>query len=182
MLHVKLFFFSSCIALSFHTTRKNSLPLFTPLGGDWFYIYIYIFFFQESLLSSFMPLSFQTLENSIRPFIPFWRGWFLGIFQWFLLSFFIELSIHAFGRGGSCTSILLFSSCIALLFHATRKKLFYPYSLLWEGVDFISIYIHIFLSRIFSITPHVSPISNFRKMPLDHSFPFWRDWFLCISQ
>ena len=34
----------------------------------------------------------------------------------------------------------------------------------------LSLYIHIFLSRISSIIPHVSPIPNFRRMPLDHSF------------
>ena len=85
-----------------------------------------------------MPLSFQTLENSIRPRIPpcFWEGWMLP-------------------------SILLFSSCIALLFHATRKKLFYPYSLLWEGVDFISIYTYTYIS-FKNIFYHPSCFSHFK--------------------
>ena len=126
------FLLSSLIALSFHTTGQTILPLFTPLGGDWFsfflsrvssiilhcsinpccwegvdvpcqtfhllscialspillgqilypfwllwegvdfiYIYIYINFFQESILSSFMSLPLQTWKNAIRPLIPF---------------------------------------------------------------------------------------------------------------
>ena len=36
------FHLSSCIALSFHTTRKNYSTLIHPLGGDGFYIYIYL--------------------------------------------------------------------------------------------------------------------------------------------
>ena len=96
-----LFFYHPALLCHSIRLEKSTLPLFTPLGGDWFYIsiYIHIHFFQESLLSSFMPLSFQTLENAIRPFISFCREWFLCIFQKLLLSLFIALSTHAFGRG-----------------------------------------------------------------------------------
>ena len=34
------FLLSSRIALSFHTTGHTILPLFTPLGGDWFYFFL----------------------------------------------------------------------------------------------------------------------------------------------
>ena len=98
------FLLSSCIVLSFHTTRKTILSLFTPLIGDWFYIYLYIF--QESL-SSCIALSIHAL------FYPYSLLWeeidfiyiyiyiyiYLFIFQEYLLSSFIALSIHAFGRG-----------------------------------------------------------------------------------
>ena len=63
-----------------------------------------------------------------------------------------------------CYSMLLGKNYSTLIHSFGRGLILYLY-----------IHIHIFLSRIFSITPHVSPISNFRKMPLDHSFPFWRD-------
>ena len=56
-------------------------------------LYLCIHFFQESLLSSFMFPSCQTLEHVIRPFIPFWGPWFLciltipfpSLFYWNLL-------------------------------------------------------------------------------------------------
>ena len=49
-----------------HPTRTNTLPLLTPLGGiDFMDIYIYLHFFQESLLSSFIALSIHA----------FGRGW-----------------------------------------------------------------------------------------------------------
>ena len=120
-------------ALLCHSIRieKTPLPLFTPLEGDWFYIYIYIYFFQESLLSSFMPLSFQSLENSIRPHISpcFWEGWMLP-------------------------SILLFSSCIALLFHATRKKTILPlFTPLGGGWFYIYIYIYIYFFQEYFLSP-----------------------------
>ena len=69
----------------------------------------------------------------------------------------------------ACQTFLL-SSCIALSFHTTRKKLFYSYSLLWEGVVIIYISINKSDSIISSIILHVSSIPNFRRMPFDHSF------------
>ena len=55
--------------------------------------------------------------------------------------------------------------CSVIPYH--WKKLLYPYSPLWEGIDFIFlhtyIYIHTFISRILSIILHASLIPNFRK-------------------
>ena len=62
------FLLSSCIALSFHTTRKNyATPIHSFGRGLILYIYIHIFFFQESLLSSFIALLIHA----------FGRGWML---------------------------------------------------------------------------------------------------------
>ena len=55
------FLLSSCIVLSFHTTRKTILPLFTPLIGDWFYIYLYIF---QETLSSCIALSIHAFGRA----------------------------------------------------------------------------------------------------------------------
>ena len=62
------FLLSSCIALSFHTTRKNYSTLIHPFGRGWvLYIYISLSLFQEFLLSSFIALSIH----------DFGRGWML---------------------------------------------------------------------------------------------------------
>ena len=64
-MHVKLFFYHPALALSFHTTQKNYSTLIHSFGMGLFFqsIYIYIHFCQESLLSSFISLSFQTLKQ-----------------------------------------------------------------------------------------------------------------------
>ena len=57
---------------------------------------------------------------------------------------------------------ILLLSCIALSFHTNRKNystLIHPFG---RGL-ILYLYIHIFLSRISSIIPHVSPIPNFRN-------------------
>ena len=66
-------------------------------------------------------------------------------------------------ESGSCFSKLPLSSCIALSFHATMDMIFYPHSLLWEGVHFPISFQKSFLD---SSILHFSPIANFRKMPL----------------
>ena len=88
---LKLFFYYLVLLCHSVLLGKTILPLFTSLGG--LILYLCIHFFQESLLSSFMFLSCQTLENAIRPFIPYWRAWFLcililpfsSLFYWNLL-------------------------------------------------------------------------------------------------
>ena len=94
------------------------------------------------------------------------------------MYFSINSSINFHGSINPCfwegvdvaCQIFILSSCITLSFHTTRK-IFYPYSRLWEGIDFISIYIYTFLSRIPSIILHASPIPNFRKFHSTiHSF------------
>ena len=87
-------------------------------------------------------------------------------FSVFFNSFFCHCSLlyqpMLLGGGGCCMSILLFSSCIALLFHATRKN--YPTLIHSFGRGLILyLYIHTFLSRIPSIILHASLIPNFRK-------------------
>ena len=81
------FLLSSCIALSFHTTRKNYSTLIHPFGRGWvLYIYIYLslslsfknFFYHPSLLYQSMILggggccipnfSFIILHCSVFPY------------------------------------------------------------------------------------------------------------------
>ena len=59
----QFFFFHAALLCYSMLLGKTTLPLFTPLGGAWFYLFIYIYFFQESLLSSLMFLPFQTSEK-----------------------------------------------------------------------------------------------------------------------
>ena len=103
------FLLSSCIALSFRTTReKTTLPLFTPLIGDWFYTYI-VFFFQEPRLSSFMSLPFHTFRKT-----PFNHSFLSkGIeFSAFFKNLFYHPSLLSqsmlFGGGGCCMPIFSF--------------------------------------------------------------------------
>ena len=66
MLHVKTFLLSSCVALSFHTTGKKLLYPYSLLweGIGFKYANMHMYFFQESLLSSFMSLPFRISEES----------------------------------------------------------------------------------------------------------------------
>ena len=79
------FLLSSCIALSFHTTRKNYSTLIHPFGRGWV-LYIYI-----SLSLSFSRISSIILHCSINPY--FWDGAHVAS-QAFLLSSCIALSFH----------------------------------------------------------------------------------------
>ena len=103
MLYAKLFFYHPALLCHSILLGKTTLPLFTPLGGDWFYIYIYTYFF----LSRISPI---ILHCSVNP--CFWEGVDVAC-QTFLLSSYIALSfhttreelfnhstlIHSFGRG-----------------------------------------------------------------------------------
>ena len=56
-----------------HTTRTNTLPLLTPLGGDWFHIHSYIHTFLSRIFSIILHVSPSPhfWKNAIRPLIPF---------------------------------------------------------------------------------------------------------------
>ena len=75
------FLLSPCIALSFHATRKNYPTLIHSFGmglfGFWknIYRYIYIDFFQQSLLLSFMSLPFQISEECHSTTHSLLNGW-----------------------------------------------------------------------------------------------------------
>ena len=200
-------------------------------------IYIYIYFFQEYLLSSFMPFPFHTLRKAyltirsllqrLNPLCLFKRLLYhpsmlhhsilcrgqLGLFPCSMLSALIHSSLRGLIDfislweslfyhpsllahsvllkglisllpftalfyhpllGWLCLlpcNILLYpspllnqgivfsklplSSCIALSFHATMDMIFYPHSLLWEGVHF-----PISFKNLFSI------LASFVSLPL----------------
>ena len=72
MLHVKLFFFSSCIALSFHTTRKNYPTLIHSFGrGLILYLYIHIFLSRIPfiILHAFLIPNFRKFHSTIHSFL-----------------------------------------------------------------------------------------------------------------
>ena len=104
------FHLSSCIALPFHTTRKNSSAL---------------------ILSSlyFSVVAFVIVYCSINP--CFWEGVRL------------HAKVFIYHPVLLCHSILL-------------GKIFYPYSLLWEGIDFIHIYIYINFFQEFLLSPLIA--------------------------
>ena len=115
---------SSCIALSFHTARENCSTLIDSFGrGLVVYIYVYIHFFQESLLSSFMSLPFHTFRK--MPFDhSFLSKGLSSLYFSIVSSTILHCSISpCFWEGVDigCQSVLL-SSCIALSFHTTRKS------------------------------------------------------------
>ena len=117
MLHAKLFFYRPALLCHSILLGKTTLPLFTPLGGDWFYIYI----FQESLLSSFIALSIHTFGRGcmLHPKLFFYHPALL------------------------CHSILL-GKDYSTLNHSCGKELFsYIYNLFQESL----------LSSLFSIIP-----------------------------
>ena len=117
----------SCIALSFHCARKKTpLPLFTPLGGDWYYTYIYTYFSFKNLfyhpsllyqpmllggvdvacqtvrLSSCIALSFHTTrESSYSTLIHPFAG-FLDIFLSRNSSIILHSIYPCFWEGGGC--------------------------------------------------------------------------------
>ena len=100
-----------------HTTRTNTLPLLTPLGGVFGFIYIHIYthFFQESLLSSFMSLPVHTFGK-----MPFDHS-FLSKgtdFSVFFKSFFFHSSLlyqSMLLGGGGCWM----SKCSFIILHCS---------------------------------------------------------------
>ena len=189
------FLLSSCIVLSFHTTRKTILSLFTPLIGDWFYIYIYLSripiilhcsinpCFWEGvhvarptfLLSSCIALSPTLLEKTILPLFTLLGGdWFLYIYIVLLSrnsSIILHCSINpCFWEGVDVAfQTFLLSSCIALSFRTTREKTTLPLFTPLIG-DWFYTYIVFFFQepRLSSFMP--LPFHTFRKMPFNHSF------------
>ena len=133
--------------------------------------------FQKSFLDS-STLHFSPIANFRKmPLISFLKGLILRYFS-IVSSIILHCSINPCfweGVAVACQTFLLLS-CLALSFHAARDMLFYCLLLLREGIRFI----YYPKSALDSSILHVSLIPNFRKMPFDHSFPFWRDWFLCI--
>ena len=119
----KTFRLSSCIALSFHTTRKNCSTLIDSFGrGLVVYMYIYIHVFQESLLSSFMSLPFHTCRkcHSTTHSSKGLSSRYFSIVSSIILPCSISPCFWE-GVDVGCQSVLL-SSCIALSFHTTRKN------------------------------------------------------------
>ena len=84
MLHITLFFYRPALLYHSILLGKTTLPLFTPLGGDSLYIFLYKqisfnnLFYHPSCLSHS-----KFLKNAIRPLIPFWRDWLLIYFTSF---------------------------------------------------------------------------------------------------
>ena len=82
---------------------------------------------------------------------------FNSFFYYFSSSYQSSMSVLFFHAALLCYSMLLGKNYSTLIHSFGRRLILY-------------LYIDLFLSRISSIIPHVSPIPNFRKMPLDHSF------------
>ena len=173
MLYVKLILLSSCIALSFHTTRKNYSTLIHPFGRGlilYFYTHIYIYtyiyfknpFYHPSRLSP-IP-NFRKCHSNIHSFLE-------GMISLHFLinpSINIQCSINpCFWKGWMLyVKLILLSSCIALSFHTTGKNystLIHPFGRGLILYFYTHIYIHTFISRILSIILHASLIPNFRK-------------------
>ena len=154
---------SSCIALSFHITRKNYSTLFHSFGRRSFFIFKKIF--QESLLSSFMFVPFHTFRK--KPFDHSFLS--KGIeFSVFFTSFIYHSSLlyqsMLCGGGGFCTSIFFHP---ALLCHSILGN---NYSTLIHSFDRelnLYIYIAIFVTHVTQgkrqsvvLDKHVSVLSS----------------------
>ena len=108
------------------------------------------------------------LFKGLISLLPFTTLFYHPLLGWLcLLPCNILLYPSSFLNQGIVFSKLPLSCCIALSFHATMGMIFYPHSLLWEGVHFPVSFQKSFLD---SSILHFSPIPNFRKMSFDHSF------------
>ena len=87
-----------------------------------------------------------------------------------LLSFFIALSIHAFGRGRMLHVKLFFCHPALLISKKKYSTLIHSFG---KGLILVQIfaYISIFLSRTSSIILHACPIPYFKKSLFDQSPP-----------
>ena len=110
MLYVKLILLSSCIALSFHTTRKNYSTLIHPFGRGlilYFYTHIYIHTFISRILSIILHASlipnFRKCHSTIHSFLK--RTDFSACFN----SFFYPVLLCHFTLLGTCYSTLIHS-------------------------------------------------------------------------
>ena len=137
---------SSFMPLPFHTFRKMSFDHSFLSKGVEFSAFFKSFFFHSSLLYQSMLLGGGGCWMSkcsfiiLHCFVTRWGDWFYIYIYTFFKNLFYHPSVlyqsMLLGRGAvGCQSVLL-SSCIALSFHTTRERLFYPYSLLWEGIGF----------------------------------------------
>ena len=134
----------------------------------------------ESLFYHPSLLAHSVLLKGLISLLPFTTLFYHPLLGWLcLLPCNILLYPSSFLSQGIVFSKLPLSSCIALSFHATMDMIFYPHSLLWEGVHFP---ISFQKSFVDSSILRFSPTANFSKMPFDHSFPFWRNWFFGIFQ
>ena len=132
MLHAKLFFYHPtlpCHSILLVKNYSTILPLFTPLGGDWLYIYTFIY------------LSFKNIFY--HPSLLY-RSMLLG-------------------GGGCCMSKCSFIILHCSVSHTTRTNTLPFLTPLGGGWFYIHLYIHKFLSRIYSIILHVSPTPNLKK-------------------
>ena len=99
MLYAQLFFYHPALLCHSILLGKTMLPLFTPLGGVWFYIHIYIYVY----------IFFSFKNFSYHPSL-LCRSLLLG--QTFLLSSYIALSFHTTreawvgGCGGTGTQLI----------------------------------------------------------------------------
>ena len=72
MLHVKLFFYSSCIALSFHTTRKSCSTLIHSFGRGLIlnlYIHTFLSRIPSIILHAFLIPNFRKFHSTIHSFL-----------------------------------------------------------------------------------------------------------------
>ena len=136
------------------------------------YIYIHLYFFQESILSSFMSVPFHTFRKV--SFDHLFLSWLKGLNSpCFSLdsSIILVLSIHAFGKRWMLhVTLFLYNPALpshSILLGKTTLLLLTP---LGGGLFYIYRCIHKFRSIISSIILHVSPTPNFWRMPFDHSF------------
>ena len=150
------FLLSSCIALSFHTTRKNYSTLIHPFGRGlilYFYTHIYIHTFISRILSIILHASlipnFRKCHSTIHSFLK--RTDFSACFN----SFFYPVLLCHFTLLGTCYSTLI---------HSFRR----------DSFSYI-------FSKIFSSILHVSLPFQTLENAIRTFIPFWREWFLCIS-
>ena len=111
--------------------EKTTLPLFTPLGrGDFICVYIYILFFQESLLPSVMSVLFHTFRKCHSTTHSILKG-LSSLYFSIVSSIILHYSIKpCFWEGGCCMSnfpfIILHCSVIPYYWEKTTLPLFTP--------------------------------------------------------
>ena len=125
------FLVSSCIALSFHTTRKNYSTLIHSFGR-WLILYIYIYtyqyFFQEPLLATLLSLPFHPFRrcHPSLPYLPMLLGgggccmpsFSFIILHCSVIPYFLEKYItHSFDRGPNFIYIYIYISFKNLVYH-----------------------------------------------------------------
>ena len=123
----QIFILSSCITLSFHTTRKNYPTLIHSFGrGLILYLYIHTFLSRipSIILHAFLIPNFRKFHSTIHSFL---EGVISLYFSKVSSVIFHRAINPCFWESGCCMSILLFSSW---------KKCHSTSQFLSEGVDF----------------------------------------------